>query len=444
MAVSDTAVYERIYSVLDEGSFTEIGALISARNKTDGQSGDGVVTGYGTIDGRLVYVYSQDPCYLGGSLGEMHARKISSVYHMALNMGAPVIAMIDCAGIRLDEGSDSLFSFGKIFEHQSKVSGVVPQIAMVYGPCGGGMAVSAALSDFVFIEKEKGRLFISSPNAVLGNYTEKCDSSAPDFRAENGTCDIIGSAAEIAEGVRKLISMLPENSETDLSFKDCTDDLNRSVSGIDSLKKKAEMAAQIADDGEVFEIKRDYAKSAFTAFIRINGRTVGVCANEKEELCHKACRKFASFIKFCDAFSIPVLTLADVKGFARSMENEKEAAQAAAALSSAYASVTVPSVTVITGKAFGTAGMLMGSKAIGADLVFAWQNSAMGIMEPELMNKLTDANNGIDLSSASYNASRGYLDDIILPEETRQKIASSLEMLYSKDVALLPRKHGTK
>ncbi|MCQ2414724.1 MAG: carboxyl transferase [Lachnospiraceae bacterium] len=445
MAVSNTAAYERIQGILDEGSFVEIGALVKGRNAGDGISGagDGVVTGYGTIDDRLVYVYSQDPSYLAGSLGEMHARKISSLYRMALNMGAPVIAIVDCAGVRMDEGNDSLYSFGRIFAHQAKVSGVVPQITLVYGACGGGMAVSAGMSDFVIMEKENGRMFVNSPDAVTGNYTEKCDTSAAEFCAKSGTCDAYGTDEEIRKMVRDLVSMLPQNCETDLSENVTEDDLNRSVSGIESLKTPYEKAAQISDNGVVFEVKREYAASAFTGFIRLNGRTIGVVANAKDELCWKACEKITSFLKYCDAFSIPVLTLADVRGFARSIENEKMAAAKAAELSYTYASLTVPSVTIVTGKAYGTAGIAMGSKSLGTDLAYAWTGAKMGLMEKEYMDKLTGINADKDVYSAQYNAERGYLDDIFAPEETRQKVAASFEMLYTKDVAVVPRKHGT-
>lgn len=445
MAVSNTAAYERIQGILDEGSFVEIGALVKGRNAGDGISGagDGVVTGYGTIDDRLVYVYSQDPSYLAGSLGEMHARKISSLYRMALNMGAPVIAIVDCAGIRMDEGNDSLYSFGRIFAHQAKVSGVVPQITMVYGACGGGMAVSAGMSDFVFMEKDNGRMFVNSPDAVTGNYSEKCDTSSAAFCAKSGCCDAYGTAEEIRKMVRELVSILPQNSETDLSESVTEDDLNRSVSGIESLKTPLEKAAQISDDGIVFEVKKEYAVSAYTGFIRLNGRTVGVAANGKDELCWKACDKISSFLKYCDAFSIPVLTLADVRGFARTKENEERIASKAAELSFTYASLTVPAVTIVTRKAYGTAGITMGSKALGTDLVYAWTGAKMGLMEKELMDKLTGINADKDVYSAEYNAERGYLDEIFAPEETRQKVAASFEMLYTKQVAAVPRKHGT-
>ncbi|MBQ0100892.1 MAG: carboxyl transferase, partial [Lachnospiraceae bacterium] len=243
--------------------------------------------------------------------------------------------------------------------------------------------------------------------------------------------------------VRDLVSMLPQNCETDLSENVTEDDLNRSVSGIESLKTPYEKAAQISDNGVVFEVKREYAASAFTGFIRLNGRTIGVVANAKDELCWKACEKITSFLKYCDAFSIPVLTLADVRGFARSIENEKMAAAKAAELSFTYASLTVPSVTIVTGKAYGTAGIAMGSKSLGTDLAYAWTGAKMGLMEKEYMDKLTGINADKDVYSAQYNAERGYLDDIFAPEETRQKVAASFEMLYTKDVAVVPRKHGT-
>ena len=445
MTSSLTTAYARINGLLDAGSFVEIGAHVTARyNAGNEVNGDGVVTGYGTIDGALVYVYAQDPGYLGGSIGEMHAKKISKLYDMAIQMKAPVIAVVDCAGVRLNEGNDSLFSFGAMFKHQAKASGIVPQITAVFGTCGGGMSVAAAMSDFVFMEKN-AKLFLNSPNAVEGNFEEKCDTSSADFQAEKtGIADFTGTAEEVNAAIRELVCMLPHSNVDDFSFAETDDDLNRAVAGIDALKCKAEMIQQIADNGKYFEIKAANAPCLTTGFIKLNGTTVGVVANNSKtkEICFGGCKKAIHMINFCDAFNIPLLTLVDVDGFKRNEMNEKLLSRGIAKLTYAFANATVPKVTVIVGDAYGTAGVVMNSKAIGADIVYAWTGAKMGLMDKALLDKCTDAVDK-DVNAAVYNANRGYIDDIIDPAETRQRVAAAFEMLYTKDVDMLPKKHGT-
>ena len=435
----------RIAKLLDAGSFVEIGAQVNARYDTGlgGANGDGVVTGYGTIDGALVYVYAQDPKFLGGSVGEMHAKKISKIYKMAVEMGAPVIALVDCAGVRLNEGGDSLFSFGRIFKHQADASGIIPQIEIILGSCGGGMAVSASMADFVFMEKDNGKLFVTSPNAVIGNYEGKCDTAGADYQTkETGLCDFSGSEDEIYAQVRELVSILPQNNVEDFSETECTDDLNRSVAGIEKLGCKCEMLTQIADDGKFVAVKKGHTGCICTGFLKINGRTIGAVANNAKEICHMGCKKAISFINFCDAFNIPVLTLVDVEGIKRDEANEKFAAKALGKLAFTYSHITVPTVTLITGKAYGTAGVIMNSKALGADLVYAWTGAEMGLMNKDLLAKIEDLPAG-DTSSTAYNAGRGFIDDIIAPEETRQRVAAAFEMLYTKTATDYMRKHGT-
>ena len=442
---AQSAARDRLSKLLDSGSFVEIGGNVSARYNVaeSGSNGDGAVTGYGTINGALVYVYAQDPGFLGGSIGEMHAKKISNIYNMAINMGAPVIALVDCAGVRLNEGNDSLFSFGRLFSHQAKASGIVPQITAVFGSCGGGMAVSASMSDFVFMESKDAKLFLNSPNAVEGNYEEKTDTSSAKYQAEKtGLVDFAGTEDEIYAAIRDLVQMIPQNNEEDFSFEVCEDDLNRSVAGIESLKEKSEVLAQISDDGKIFEIKKDHASCMTAAFIRINGRTVGAVATNAKKLCHFGVKKAIKFLNFCDAFNIPVLTLTDVDGFKRNEVNEQNLARALGKLTYTYANLTVPSVTVVTGDAYGTAGIVMNSKAIGADVVYAWTGAKMGLMDKDLLAKITDAVDK-DVNAAVYNAKRGYVDDIIEPAETRQSVAAAFEMLYSKSVQGMPKKHGT-
>ena len=434
MSYNDTTAHKRIASILDEGSFVEIGAYVTARDAASDPSeeayGDGVVTGYGTIGGCLMYVYAQNPDYAGGSLGEMHAAKIAKIYDLAMDMGAPVLALLDCAGVRLSEGIDSLQSFGILFRNQSRACGAVPQITVVYGNCGGGLAVSAAMSDFVFMA-EGAKLFLTSPNAVKGNYEGKCDTAAAKFQSEKvGVCDAVGSEAEIAKEVKELVAMLPENYLDDFSATENADSLNRSVAGIDKADK-AEMIRMIADDGKFFEVKKDYGKEVVAGLIRIGGNTVGVVANADGKLGYLGARKAEKLISFCDSFGIPVLTLADVDGFWTCEENERNLSVRLAELIDAYSAASVPMVTVVTGHAYGTAGIAMGSKSLGADVVYAWKSAKVGLMDESL---LKDIDESFDKSknTALYSAKRGYVDDIIDPAETRQRVAAALEMLYTK------------
>ena len=326
----------RIKALLDESSFVEIGAAVTARatdfnmNNTDTPS-DGVITGYGVINGSLVYVYSQDASVLGGSMGEMHAKKIVRIYDMAMKMGAPVIGLVDCAGLRLQEASDALNAFGELYLKQSMASGVVPQITAVFGNCGGGMAVASAMSDFTFMEGKKARLFVNSPNALEGNEVSKCDTASAAFQSEEaGIVDAVAEEAELIAQIRELVSLLPANNEDDLSYMDCEDDLNRVCADLEiSAADPAIALPMISDSGIFFETKADHAKDMVTGFIRLNGTTVGAVANRtvlydaegnkaeefNAELSARGCDKAAGFVKFCDAFNIPVLTLTNASGF---------------------------------------------------------------------------------------------------------------------------------
>ena len=470
-----TAARSRILALLDENSFVEIGGYVTARatdfNMSSKEtSADGVVTGYGTINGCLVYVYGQDASVLGGSVGEMHARKITGIYDLAMKTGAPVIGLADCAGLRLQEATDASNGFGEIYKRQTMASGVVPQITAVFGTCGGGMAVLAALSDFTFVEKEKGRLFINSPNAISENYKEKCDTASADFQAsETGTVDFAGSEEEILDEIRTLISILPANNKDDLSYEACKDDLSRICPDLPNYGGDTGIVLSRISDGEFFlETRKEYAPSMVTGFIRLNGRTAGCVANRteiyggdglKKDICAPlltadGCKKAAEFVNFCDSFNIPVLTLVNVKGYEASMSSEKEIARAAAKLTYAFAESTVPKVTVVIGKAVGTAGLTMNSKSIGADIVYAWTESSIGMMEAEEAAKIMYGEDS-DLieekakeyrklqASAVSAAKRGYVDDIIQAEETRARVAAAFEMLFTKRDVRPAKKHGT-
>ncbi len=466
---------QRIAALLDENSFVEIGGLVTARStdfnlKQTETPSDGVITGYGVIDGNLVYVYSQDASVLNGTVGEMHAKKIVNLYNLALKMGAPVIGLIDSAGLRLQEATDALNAFGEIYMSQVKASGVIPQITAVFGTCGGGFALIPTLTDFTFMEGSKAKLFVNAPNALDGNVITKCDTSAADFQSkEAGIVDVVADEAGILAQIRELVSLLPANNE-DGSYEECSDDLNRACAEIANCVGDTSIAlSQIADNGAVFEVKREYAKDMVTAFIKLNGATVGAVANRTEVygedgtvtekydavLSAAGCYKAAEFINFCDAFEIPVLSLTNVKGFKADKQNEKGIANAAAKLTYAFANATVPKVNVIIGQAYGSAYVTMNSKAIGADITMAWPDAKIGTMDAKLAAKIICDGQGADAidacakeyealqTSAASAAKRGYVDQIVEPVDTRKYVIGAFEMLFSKSEDLPAKKHGT-
>ena len=465
----------RIATLLDAGSFVEIGGQVTARttdfNMQEKKTpADGVITGYGVIDGNLVYVYSQDATVLKGAIGEMHAKKIANIYDMAMKMGAPVIGLIDCAGLRLQEATDALNAFGSFYYRQSMASGVIPQITAVFGKCGGGLAAAAALADFTFMETN-GKLFVNSPNTLPGNEISKCDTSSATFQSEEaGLVDGVGSEEEILENIRTLVCMLPANNEDNDSYEECTDDLNRVCEDIAGAAEDTSIAlSMISDNNVFFETKKDYAKDMVTGFIRLNGITVGAVANRSKvydeegnvsaeydgTLSARGCKKAAEFVKFCDAFGIPVLTLTNVKGLKATACSEKNLAKAMASLTYTFADATVPKVNVVIGKAYGSAYVTMNSKAIGADLVFAWPTAEIGMMEADMAAKIMYADADADTlkeKAAEYKelqssplsaARRGYVDTIIEPADTRKYVIGAFEMLFTKREERPSKKHGT-
>lgn len=467
---------KRIASLLDENSFVEIGGYVTARSTDFNMQqtetpGDGVVTGYGLVDGHLVYVYSQDSSVLGGTIGEMHAKKIAGIYDMALKMGAPVIGLVDCAGLRLQEATDALNAFGEIYMKQTLASGVIPQITAVFGRCGGGLALVPALTDFTFMEGKKAELFVNSPNAIEGNSKDKCDTASAAFQSEEaGLVDFVGTEDEIMAQIRELVCMLPANNEDDLSYEDCNDDLNRVCKDLaNAAGDTAILISNIADDNNFVEVKAAYAKDMVTGFIRLNGTTVGVVANRTEvygedgeiaekydcTLSVKGASKAAEFVTFCDAFEIPVLSLTNVAGYKASTCTERRIAKAVGKLTYAFANATVPKVNVIIGKAFGSAYVAMNSKAIGADMTFAWSSAQIGMMDAQLAAKIMYANEDAKVmnekaaeyaalqSSALAAAKRGYVDNIIEAEDTRKYVIGAFEMLFTKRDDRPSKKHGT-
>ncbi len=468
---------QRITALLDDNSFVEIGGLVTARAtdfnlKPNETPSDGCITGYGVINGNLVYVYSQDASVLNGTIGEMHAKKITNLYDLAMKTGAPVIGLIESAGLRLQEATDALAAFGEIYLKQTMASGVIPQITAVFGTCGGGLGLFPTMTDFTFMEEKNAKLFVNAPNALDGNVITKCDSSSAKFQAEeSGIVDVVADEATILEKVRELVSFLPANNEDDASFlEDCTDDLNRVNPEIAGCVGDTSVALSIlADDNNFFEVKAGYAKNMVTGFLRLDGVTVGAVAN-RSEICDEegkvaekldavltaeGCEKAAEFVNFCDAFGIPVLTLTNVKGYEATLASEKAIAKAAAKLTYAFANATVPKVNVVIGKALGTAYVVMNSKAIGADITMAWPDAQIGAMDGKLAAKIMYDGQGADVineKAAEYEAltlnvtsaaKRGYVDQIVNAADTRKYVIGAFEMLFTKSEDRPAKKHGT-
>lgn len=468
---------QRIAALLDDNSFVEIGGLVTARAtdfnlKPNETPSDGCITGYGVINGNLVYVYSQDASVLNGTIGEMHAKKITNLYDLAMKTGAPVIGLIESAGLRLQEATDALAAFGEIYLKQTMASGVIPQITAVFGTCGGGLGLFPTMTDFTFMEEKNAKLFVNAPNALDGNVITKCDSSSAKFQAEeSGIVDVVADEATILEKVRELVSFLPANNEDDASFlEDCTDDLNRVNPEIAGCVGDTSVALSIlADDNNFFEVKAGYAKNMVIGFLRLDGVTVGAVAN-RSEICDEegkvaekldavltaeGCEKAAEFVNFCDAFGIPVLTLTNVKGYEATLASEKAIAKAAAKLTYAFANATVPRVNVVIGKALGTAYVVMNSKAIGADITMAWPDAQIGAMDGKLAAKIMYDGQGADVineKAAEYEAltlnvtsaaKRGYVDQIVNAADTRKYVIGAFEMLFTKSEDRPAKKHGT-
>ena len=455
---------DRIASLVDENSFVELGAGITKRStdfnmQEKSVPADGVITGYGLIQNNPVYVYSQDASALNGTIGEMHAKKIAHIYELAMKTGVPVIGLIDCAGMRLQESTDALAGFGQIYKMKAKASGVIPQISAIFGNCGGGVAVMAAMSDFTFMEQNNGKLFVNSPNTLEGNYTDKLDTASADFQKTASVVDVIcDGEAEVFENVRNLVSILPENNNEIGGMEEC----------LDEVKDPAAALEDLGDNNFFLELKKDFAKEMVTGFISLDGMTVGCIANrtavygedgsEQESfearLTSDGCDKAASFIKTCDAFNIPVLTLTNVEGFATTVEEEKTIASKAAALTAAFAEADVPKVNLITGNAYGSAYITMNSKHIGADMVFALPDAKIGMMDAQVAAKIMYADDkDADLAAKAAEfaaqsgteaaAARGYIDSIISPEAARKQLIFAFELLFTKSEYPIGKKHGT-
>jgi propionyl-CoA carboxylase beta chain len=471
---------ERLDVLLDEGSFEEFDMFVTHRATEFGMEkqkvpGDGVVTGWGTINGRMVYVFSQDFTVLGGSLSETHAKKICKIMDMAVKSGAPVIGLNDSGGARIQEGVDSLAGYADVFKRNVLASGVVPQISVIMGPCAGGAVYSPAMTDFIFMVRDTSYMFVTGPD-VLKTVTHEIVTAeelggADTHTKKSSVADCaFDNDVETLEEVRRLFDFLPLNNHDGVPVRPFHDDPERLDFVLDTLIPDSpnkpydmkELIASVADEGDVFEVQPDFARNIITSYIRIEGQTVGVVANQPMVLAGvldiDSSRKAARFVRFCDAFGIPILTLVDVPGFLPGVAQEHNGViKHGAKLLFAYSQATVPMVTLITRKAYGGAYDVMASKHIGADVNYAWPTAEIAVMgakgatEILYRSELGDANK-IAARTKDYTdrfanpfvaAERGFIDDVIMPHSSRKRIARAFAALRKKHVESPWKKHDT-
>jgi propionyl-CoA carboxylase beta chain len=469
---------ERIELLLDEGSFEEFDMFVAHRCIDFGMEenrpyGDGVVTGWGTINGRQVYVFSQDFTVLGGSVSATHAMKICKIMDMAMQNGAPVIGINDSGGARIQEGVDSLAGYGEVFQRNIEASGVVPQISVIMGPCAGGAVYSPAMTDFIFMVRDSSYMFVTGPDVVKtvtneqvsaeelgGASTHTRKSSVADGAFENDV--------EAMAEVRRLVDFLPLNNREPVPVRPFFDDSDRLEPSLDTLVPAnpnmpydmKELITKVADEGDFYEIQEDFAKNIITGFIRLEGRTVGVVANQPMVLAGcldiDSSRKAARFVRFCDCFEIPILTFVDVPGFLPGTKQEHDGViKHGAKLLFAYGEATVPKVTVITRKAYGGAYVVMSSKHLRGDVNYAWPTSEVAVMgakgatEILYRSELGDAEK-IAQRTQDYEdrfanpfvaAERGFIDEVIQPRSTRKRVSRAFAALRNKDRQMPWKKH---
>jgi propionyl-CoA carboxylase beta chain len=474
---------ERLDLLLDKGSFREIDAFVVHRTSDFGLDkqrypGDSVITGWGTIDGRLVYVFSQDFTVFGGSLGEVHAEKICKIMDMALKNGAPMIGLNDSGGARIQEGVVSLGGYADIFLRNTLASGVIPQISAVMGPCAGGAVYSPALTDYIFMVRNSSYMFVTGPEVVKAVTHEEVDfehlGGASVHSEVSGVCHVAADTeADALYLIRKLLSYLPQNNLEDPMFVPPTDDALRMEESLDTLVpgdpgKPYDMKDaihRIVDDGQFYEIHENFAQNIVVGFARLGGHSVGIVANQPAVLAGvldiNSSDKAARFVRFCDAFNIPIVTFVDVPGFLPGTEQEYGGIiRHGAKLLYAYCEATVPKLTVVTRKAYGGAYDVMSSKHIRGDVNLAWPTAEIAVMGPEgavniiFRKELAKGDNPDERKAelvAEYRekfanpyiaASRGYIDDVIEPPETRPRLINALEMLANKRDTNPPKKHG--
>ena len=431
----------RINALLDENSFVELQSLVTSRN-TDfnldakKEPSDGVIIGHGLVDGTLVFVFSQNADVLGGTIGEMHAKKILSLYDMALKVGAPVIGFIDCGGVRLQESFDALEALGSVIERAADVKGVIPQLMCVAGNCGGGLSVLPALADFTFMV-DGASYYINSPDTITGNDT---DTSSAKFQFnEAGTVDVCGTLSEVVSSMRQIISMIPND------IVEASDDLNRASEGLDSkLTDAAAVATELADNRQFIELKAGFAKEMVTGLMKLDGVTIGVVGNREVEgeafLSAAGCEKAADFVDLCDMYEIPVLSITNVSAFKSCKCQEKRLPRALSQMTQRFVDASVPKLNLITKQAYGTPYVLMNSKALGADLVYAFESTSVGAMEAPKAAKIL-ADNGTDAASIEKSyaelqdsaltaAAHGHIDRIVSYADARKYIIAGFEMFF--------------
>ncbi len=476
---------ERLDILLDPGSFREIDAFVVQRGRDFGMDdpdkqflGDSVVTGWGTVDGRLIYVYSQDFTVLGGSLSEVHAEKIVKIMEMAMKNGAPIIGINDSGGARIQEGVVSLDGFASIFLRNTLASGVVPQLSAIMGPCAGGAVYSPALTDFIFMVKDTSHMFVTGPDVIRQVTREVVTKEALGGAVTHSSVSGVSHFATESEEdclflIRELLSYLPQNNLEDPPFVPTQDDPLRVEEALDSIVPDnpnkpydmKEVLRLIVDDRRFLEVHEHYAPNVVVGFARLGGHSVGIIANQPAVLAGvldiESSEKAARFIRFCDAFNIPIITFEDVPGFMPGVAQEHGGIiRSGAKLLFAYCEATVPKITVVTRKAYGGAYCVMNSAAVRADLNLAWPTAEFAVMGPEgavnivfkrELDKAEDADSLRAKLVAEYRerfanpyvaASRGYIDDIIEPRDTRPRLINALEMLRNKRDSNPPRKHG--
>jgi len=470
---------ERIELLLDAGSFEEWDMFVEHRCHDFGMDeqtvpGDGVVTGYGMINGRLVFVFSQDFTVLGGSLSEAHAEKICKIMDQAMKVGAPVIGLNDSGGARIQEGVASLGGYAEIFQRNVTASGVIPQISLIMGPSAGGAVYSPALTDFIFMVKDSSYMFVTGPEVVKTVTHEDVSAEelggAVTHSTVSGVCDLaFENDVEAIMMLRRFFNYLPLSNREKPPVVKIPNRYEEPDYSLDTLVPSnpnqpydiKELIHKMVDDGEFFELQPDFAKNIIIGFARIEGSTVGIVANQPLVLAGcldiKASIKAARFVRFCDAFNIPVVTLVDVPGFMPGTAQEYGGIiKHGAKLLYAYADCTVPKVTLITRKAYGGAYDVMASKHLRGDVNFAWPSAEIAVMGPKgaveiIFREEKSDPAKIAAREAEYKAKfanpfvagrRGYIDDVILPHETRKRIARSLAMLKDKELKNPARKHG--